>query len=532
QMEQMQQQMQQMQQQMQEQSAQSVAAVQQALEEQKQLAAQQAAAAVAAATTTDAVIADAAEAGVSTDVLAREQIGGQILTSIENAEINMKSLKNIMQDTFDYAKCDSRGNNCAGPKRVKTFKAKAQKFFDPYESVLDEIYDAVILAQSLGVDINDIYMLLSGGCNRWGRYVCQCVDDENTKSSDTYTGCIKSQAFVYDASNCDTTTNLSKAGTDVNKFVIEGKKCKIGDMIPYNAGGCMPLGPLDGDEPVQEAMLNAENGTSGTQRIGCMSSILDGSILARKTKKAAGAIDIDTLQMLLDQDAPSNLRYDPRTTDTGADVVAPIAYCAIDDTMFEKLERIAARKNLPKEICVDNIKRLPAEMTEIEIPLKWCTNPNINNNTCTCSGATLYWIDGTEIKGVSKITSNASDYCQADIQKGLARAFACGQGSLKGTWKAAASAYNNISQIANGTCQAPQNIEAYVSDIDGRVKCKDYATGEDSINGCKKNFTYWEQECKKCGGQWNNNNHTCTNLSTPSNYDFDTGECVMYQPHS
>ncbi|NMA32391.1 MAG: hypothetical protein GX944_00470, partial [Alphaproteobacteria bacterium] len=267
QMEQMQQQMQQMQQQMQEQSAQSVAAVQQALEEQKQLAAQQAAAAVAAATTTDAVIADAAEAGVSTDVLAREQIGGQILTSIENAEINMKSLKNIMQDTFDYAKCDSRGNNCAGPKRVKTFKAKAQKFFDPYESVLDEIYDAVILAQSLGVDINDIYMLLSGGCNRWGRYVCQCVDEPEVKD-EKYTGCIKSQAFVYDASNCDTTTNLSKAGTDVNKFVIEGKKCKIGDMIPYNAGGCMPLGPLDGDEPVQEAMLNAENGTSGTQRIG------------------------------------------------------------------------------------------------------------------------------------------------------------------------------------------------------------------------------------------------------------------------
>ena len=139
---QMQQQMQQMQSQMAAQNAQTVAQLQSALEEQRELTANalaEASAARAAATAqpvqaatntsalNDSQIA-AAQSGVSADVLAREQISGQILSAVENAETQLKTLKATMVDAFDYAGCDSRGNNCTGPKRVKIFKQKQRHF--------------------------------------------------------------------------------------------------------------------------------------------------------------------------------------------------------------------------------------------------------------------------------------------------------------------------------------------------------------------------------------------------------------------
>ena len=143
QMAQMQAQMQQMQAEMAAQNAQTVAQLQSALEEQKQLTANAIAEATAvreaptqqtaqssAGNDLSASQLAAAERGVSADVLAREQISGQILSSIENAETQLKALKATMNDVFSYAGCDSRGNNCTGPKRVKMFKQKAEGFFD------------------------------------------------------------------------------------------------------------------------------------------------------------------------------------------------------------------------------------------------------------------------------------------------------------------------------------------------------------------------------------------------------------------
>ena len=197
QIQQMQQQMQQMQYEMQQQNAQQMQQMQAALEEQKNAAAQAQAQAAAAATAQAQAAAatdnmglsraqiEAAEKGIDPDVLVRQQITGQIKSKIENAEVALKTLRDTMQDTFTYAGCDTRGNNCVGPKRVKTFRQKAMGFFQPYNDVLDELYDALIVAQSVGVDITDIYMMLSGACNVWGEYLCSDTTRE-----------------VYDENNC------------------------------------------------------------------------------------------------------------------------------------------------------------------------------------------------------------------------------------------------------------------------------------------------------------------------------------------
>ena len=359
QLQQMQMQMQQMQSQMAAQNAETVAQLQSALEEQKQLTAQAIADATAArepVTTGNVYAADTADAGltaeqaaasnaltvaqqiaaqngVSADVLAREQITGQIMSSIENAETQLKALKTTMTDAFDYAGCDSKGNNCTGPKRVKVFKQKAMDFFEPYENVLDEIYDALITAQAVGVDITDIYMMLNDSCNVWGKYMCE--DD---------------QVLRYTKNTC--VGGKSVRGFD--DFIIGGANCTIGKIIPVSDGGCQPLGLIPNDEEVRYNWLNPDTGEGTNIKVGCMSDMLETSALFRNRKKGA-SIDIATLERIIEQDAPSV--YGSRFGGRGG-TTAPypdgVKFCAVNEESFADLEKIVSLKTLPNNVCVND----------------------------------------------------------------------------------------------------------------------------------------------------------------------------------
>ena len=355
QMQQMQQQMQQMQSQMAAQNAEQMAQLQSALEQQKQLTANAIAEATATREATpvqtvqavsstnnlnDAQL-SAAQSGVSADVLAREQISGQIMSAIENAETQLKTLKATMTDTFNYAGCDSRGNNCTGPKRVKTFKQKAEGFFDPYENVLDELYDALILAQSVGVDITDIYMMLNGTCNAWAQYLC--ADD---------------QVMHYTASNCKNGRSIEEyeGGEKPLKALNRktglrgGHACVVGQVVPMSDGGCQLIKMLADKEEVQRNWLYPEQGEDSRVRVGCASEALDNSALFRNRKKQA-AIDIETLEKIIAQDAPAISR---NKNDLGKEFVK---YCAITEPMYANLQRLVTTKTLPtKDICIDERK--------------------------------------------------------------------------------------------------------------------------------------------------------------------------------
>ena len=362
----MQQQMSQMQQQMQQQSADTAAQIQAALAQQQAATTQAIADAAsanqaaisnvagqmqatntasAAATTTNtanlsagavdlsAAQQVAAASGISADLLAREQIAGQILTKIENAEVALKSAQAAMRTAFDYAGCDSTGSNCTGPKRVKTFKTKAMEFFDPYNDVLDEVYDALILAQSVGVDITDIYMMLNGTCNAWGQYLCA-----------------EGQVMHYNKTNCP--DGKSVAVETNGGTVFGGADCKIGQVVPMSDGGCQLIQVLQDDAEVQRNWLYPETGDGGVQvRVGCASEILDNSALFRNRRSQA-SIDIETLQRIIEQDAPSAYGRNGVFGGTTTPEKDGLPYCKLTDSTYRDLQKIASLKDLPDKVCV------------------------------------------------------------------------------------------------------------------------------------------------------------------------------------
>ena len=345
---QMQNQMAQMQQQMYQQQQESAQQLQEALAQQA--AQSQAAidnmktAATEAAKQTEAGISayqqEAINRGISEDVLARQQITGQIQTEIEDAEVSLKAIKTAMQNAFDYAGCDARGNNCTGPKRIKKWRELAAGFLVPYDTTIDKIYDALVDAQMVGVDLSQIYMMLNNSCNSWGQYLCPSgkviyPDDDNSNSvpkvcqestdSQCFTNCnlesLGRQNITSKFQSTDLAVALVAAANDPKKTECI-RKC-------YTKSSCQPcrlLTLLKTDAEVYEGWINAEE-TSNEQRtvVSCASGVLNSAkLFARRTKNknGAGLVDIDMLENWIRQTEP-----DRKIGDDGPE---PNKYCSAD----------------------------------------------------------------------------------------------------------------------------------------------------------------------------------------------------------
>ncbi|MBD5389415.1 hypothetical protein HDR63_04135 [bacterium] len=381
QMQQMQAQMQQMQTQMAQQNAAATQQLQAALEEQKQLTAQalaqaeasaaQAAAAAQMQTTapsaapsvsdnlTQAQVA-AANAGVSADILVREQVSGQIMSKIENATVAMKTLKATMESAFAYAGCDRTGNNCSGPRRVKAFKEKALPFFDDYNAVLNEIYSAIVTAQAVGVDLTDIYLMLSGTCHVWGKYLCE-----------------------------------------------KGKDIKSGE--------CQLIQTLtDQDEVQQNWLYGEEEGKGqGSIKIGCVSDALNNSVLFRNMKKEA-SIDVQTLQRMIEQDAPNTLGSSRYTRNrTAADIQMELAkYCGVNDNGtrngiadYDTLVQAVTLRKLPNtKVCVSE-----SELDRAFVPFTSGTGKSLDSLTTT------YTTQSLAESGLNSLRDNSTAFSAKEI---------------------------------------------------------------------------------------------------------------------
>lgn len=354
QLQQMQMQMAQMQADMQAQNAQQMAQMQAALEEQKALVAaaaeqknQQTQEAISETGTGGGQTAElsdemrnAAENGVDPDILVRKQISGQILTKIEAAENALKTLKVTMDEAFDYAGCDSRGNNCAGPKRVKTFKEKAHAFFEPYDEIVDEAYDGLEMALAVGVDVSDVIMMLSGACNQWGKFLCTGVGE-------------KHEVEYYTNDTC-------KNGRSVKRGVVKGgQECTVKMAVPPQDDSRCTLTQLiagGGDnDPVFREWLDENYEGDRLVRVGCATSSLESiAIFGRRNSKKGTTLDLDTLERIILQDAPeilgsnrfSSAKYDAETE--------RLKYCALTPTGYQNLLTAVQSKKLPKKICVKN----------------------------------------------------------------------------------------------------------------------------------------------------------------------------------
>ena len=168
---------------MQQQANEERAANQQALEEQQQrtealLASQQQQTTVAAAATTTESMPE-----ISSEMITRQQIVGQIMGALDGVNSSMQTLKKTVQDVLDYAKCDYNATNCGGPRRIAAFRKKAQGFFEPYDNVLNSLEDSIYIAMASGVDVTDIYMMMTDSCSQWGKLLCpSTIKEESLKS--------------------------------------------------------------------------------------------------------------------------------------------------------------------------------------------------------------------------------------------------------------------------------------------------------------------------------------------------------------
>lgn len=215
QLEQMSAQMQSMQQQMAAERAETAAQMQAALAQQRAaneaMMAEQAAAMASAQTTIAAntpssmVTTAAVDSGLSADMIARKQVIGQVMSSLDGVDTGLSALKKTVEDVREYAGCDFNATGCTGPKRVAAFKRKALGFFETYDGVLDSLEDSLSTAMAAGVDITEIYMMLNNTCSQWGTFLCNdpganpilYCNENNVPDFNSAHGCVTSPTGTY-----------------------------------------------------------------------------------------------------------------------------------------------------------------------------------------------------------------------------------------------------------------------------------------------------------------------------------------------
>ncbi|MBQ6736773.1 MAG: hypothetical protein IJQ90_04815 [Alphaproteobacteria bacterium] len=301
----------------------------------------------------------AAKNGISADILVREQMGGKIETAIEDAMTAMKDLKTKLDAVLEYAGCDSSATNCTGPKRVKKFKDLANEFFDPYENVVENVYDALMLAMTLGIDVNDVIMLLSNSCNIWGKYMCSACNPK--KDAD----CV-----------CNDTKNDEGCYYRVKTDDATGKVSK-------NQPHCRLVDTLTEKDTVWREWIDANTGMTGSTQVACASDVIMDISLFRGMKKEA-TLDIDNLRRLVNQDSRScrgKMDGGKFVLDGKPEKACWLDRCAVTQgsPQYDILARTVDSRKLPTKtssngtatdvLCYTNEDRLPdIEGTNIELP--------------------------------------------------------------------------------------------------------------------------------------------------------------------
>ncbi len=326
----------------------------------------------------------AAKNGISADILVREQMGGKIETAIEDAMTAMKDLKEKLDAVLEYAGCDPSATNCTGPKRVKKFKDLANEFFDPYENVVENVYDALILAMTLGIDVNDVIMLLSESCNIWGKYMCGACNP-NRDGDDCVCNDSKNNEGCYFRVATD---------KDTGKVSKNQKHCRLVDTLTEK-------------DTVWREWIDANTGMTGSTQVACASDVIMDISLFRGMKKKA-TLDIETLRDLVNQDSTSTCRRAFRDGDDpekylleqcGAEACVVLSE---DDApkRWKTLENAVRTKKIPtgKQLCVASSD-------------KWRDNEGgVTVGQSVLSASAQAWLlDRTVMCG--SITTNDSNQC-------------------------------------------------------------------------------------------------------------------------
>ena len=345
----------------------------------------------------------AAKNGINPDILVREQIGGQIETAVEDAVLEMKKMKDILDKVFEYAGCDASANNCTGPKRVKKFKDLANEFFDPYEGVVENMYDALILAMTVGIDVSDVIMLLSGSCNMWGKYMCNTCKYRPNQSDEDIKQNGECTCYDKDNRNC--------------YYRVIHKDGKVAKNQP----NCRLVGIINDGEEVQREWIDANSGMTGATQVACASDVVMTVSLFRGMKKNA-TLDIETLRNLINQDSlPACRTKRGQTPDIFDDCGANFCAVSMDysPNRLKKLENAVRTKKLGKrkDYCFPDEKKMGSDKEDVETEV--IASSRVSDYCADKSEKTCEWSSDCEWKnGKCAHRNECAVYTSATTCKG------------------------------------------------------------------------------------------------------------------
>lgn len=270
----------------------------------------------------------AAKNNMDVDVLVRSQSLGQIETAVEDATKKMDDLKKVLSRLLEYGGCDSSANHCEGPKRVKKFKDIANEFFEPYEGVADSMYDAMMLAMSLGVDISQVVMMLSGSCNMWGKYMCDVCSTSDVN-----------------AGNCLSVGNKYYYRVETYSQADGVEDSKWGRVKPQQPH-CRLVEILSDGAEVQREWIDSNSGITGNVQVACATDTLGNIGIFSRRNKMNSLIDIESVRDLVNQDAYGVCKESDEKT-------LCMNYCATkkNDNGYQNLQTAVKNKTIKKAKC-------------------------------------------------------------------------------------------------------------------------------------------------------------------------------------
>jgi hypothetical protein len=214
----------------------------------------------------------------------------------------------------------------------------------------------------VGVDVSDVLMMLSGACNKWGKYMCTGEEEDENNAK-----VVKHVPKLYESGNCKEGRSVAGdvlEGGETN-YVRGGFECRIGQAVPPQDDiRCTRIGLIDNDssseDGVQREWLNEAYDGDKFIRVGCASSVLDTiAVFGGRKNKLNKAMGLDVLERIILQDAPEYAGSSKYGNVGGDAEYSRTKYCAMTENGYNNLHNAVVNKKLPNKICVkyDSLER-------------------------------------------------------------------------------------------------------------------------------------------------------------------------------
>lgn len=326
---------------------------------------------------------DAVERGASLQALERQEIGNQVMAEMKDADTALNAVKTAMINSFEYAGCDSHGNNCTGPKRIKKWRELAMDFVDPYDMVVDKLYDAIETAMFVGgIDLSNIYMMLDDSCQKWGEFMCEPGSIEYKDVKKDGSDKIEKSGVPYSCRADALQKCYDLCNTNHTSDVTAWSECRS-NCFSLNSVDCRPCTPLRtltdrSDVYTRWSQSDPTDTTSNTTVVACMDNTMtNNKLFGRRAKRRKGSdlVDLEVISSWLTQIEPVSVKDDAKER---------LNYCSAEDSkdILRKASLARAISDADASLCVSNITETLQKLNTSDKNAENC--PYINKVYAIC----------------------------------------------------------------------------------------------------------------------------------------------------